>query len=337
MPAQKTLFQKALHREVVATPPIWMMRQAGRYHQHYQALRAKHSFMDLCKKPALAAEVAMGPIRDFDFDAAILFSDLLFPLEVLGMPLSYDPAPTLGWHLESESQILNFKKTSEALKGLEFQAEALIQTRQILPQDKSLIAFVGGPWTLFVYAVEGSHKGHLLKSLQQVGLYKKFCEQLLPLLKLNIEMQLKAGAELVMIFDTAAGEVPPAFFEEHIAPYVSELASSQVAYYTKGGTWDHYQYLGQNFAGLGYDHRFLISEVLKKQKTGFVQGNFHQNYLTLESSAFKAHLEKYIAELKTLTPEQRAGWVCGLGHGVIPQAREENVKYFVQKIREEFK
>src|SRR6476619_1299189 len=83
-------FQNALARKPQGTPPIWFMRQAGRYHRHYQALRAKHSFMELCKVPELASEVALGPILDFDFDVAILFSDLLFPLEGLGMGLSYD-------------------------------------------------------------------------------------------------------------------------------------------------------------------------------------------------------------------------------------------------------
>src|SRR4051812_968858 len=90
-------FQTALDRKPQRTPPIWLMRQAGRYHHHYQALRAKYSFMDLCKQPELAAEVAYGPVMDFGFDIAILFSDLLFPLEALGMGLEYtDRGPQLG-------------------------------------------------------------------------------------------------------------------------------------------------------------------------------------------------------------------------------------------------
>ena len=94
-------FQNALARTPQPTPPIWLMRQAGRYHRHYQALRQKHSFMELCKEPNLAAEVALGPVLDFDFDAAILFSDLLFPLEALGMGLEYtDRGPQLGWKLD---------------------------------------------------------------------------------------------------------------------------------------------------------------------------------------------------------------------------------------------
>src|SRR6266704_3166366 len=96
-------FQNAMARRSQSTPPIWLMRQAGRYHKHYQALREKYSFMDLCKRPELAAEVALGPVLDFDFDAAILFSDLLFPLEALGMGLSYDPAPKLGMRLSEEN------------------------------------------------------------------------------------------------------------------------------------------------------------------------------------------------------------------------------------------
>src|SRR6516162_5335748 len=96
-------FQNALKRKAQEIPPIWMMRQAGRYHSHYQKLRAKYDFMELCKNPELASEVAMGPIMDFDFDVAILFSDLLFPLEALGMGLKYDPAPRLHRRLTSET------------------------------------------------------------------------------------------------------------------------------------------------------------------------------------------------------------------------------------------
>src|SRR6478735_6624855 len=107
-------FQNALARKAQRTPPIWLMRQAGRYHRHYQALRAKHSFMDLCKQPELAAEVALGPVLDFGFDCAILFSDLLFPLEALGMGLEYtDHGPRLGWNLDGVS-ISQLKSVDDA-------------------------------------------------------------------------------------------------------------------------------------------------------------------------------------------------------------------------------
>src|SRR5436309_5438015 len=141
----------ALARRPQSTPPIWLMRQAGRYHKHYQALREKYSFMDLCKRPELAAEVALGPVLDFDFDAAILFSDLLFPLEALGMGLEYtDRGPQLGTQLDEDS-ILRLRSVADAWPHLQFQGDAMRATRERIPNDRSLIGFVGGPWTLFVY------------------------------------------------------------------------------------------------------------------------------------------------------------------------------------------
>src|SRR5438552_17224462 len=204
-----TRFHNALARRTQPTPPIWMMRQAGRYHSHYRALRQKYSFMDLCKQPELAAEVALGPVLDFDFDAAILFSDLLFPLEALGMGLEYtDRGPQLAWKLE-EKTFPRLRSTEKTWPQLWFQGEAVRATRDRLPQDRSLIGFVGGPWTLFVYPVEGSHKGSLVESKKLLPLFSRFCETVVPLLARNIELQLNSGAELAMIFDTAAGELAP--------------------------------------------------------------------------------------------------------------------------------
>src|SRR3989441_3694552 len=205
-------FQNALARRPQSTPPIWLMRQAGRYHKHYQALRARHSFMDLCKQPELAAEVALGPVLDFGFDAAILFSDLLFPLEALGMGLEYaDRGPELDWKLDADS-IAKLRSVDDAWPHLLFQGEAMRATRERIPADRSLIGFVGGPWTLFVYAVEGTHKGSLINSKRLLPLFPRFCDSIVPLLESSIESQLDNGAEVVMIFDTAAGELSPAVF-----------------------------------------------------------------------------------------------------------------------------
>src|SRR5262252_8372542 len=134
-------FQNALARRAQRTPPIWLMRQAGRYHRHYQALRAKHSFVDLCKQPELAAEVALGPVMDFGFDAAILFSDLLFPLEALGMGLEYtESGPQLGWKLNPDS-ISRLRSVDDAWPQLLFQGDAMRATRERLSDDRSLIGF----------------------------------------------------------------------------------------------------------------------------------------------------------------------------------------------------
>lgn len=335
-----TRFQNALKGIAQDVPPIWFMRQAGRYHQHYQALRKKHGFMELCKEAELAAEVALGPIQDFDFDVSILFSDLLFPLEAMGMGLKYDPAPKLGWSLTHET-LSRLRPWTEALEGLRFQKDAVIRTRGVLPKDKSLIGFVGGPWTLFTYAVEGEHKGNLLSAKTQLDLFHRFNETLVPLLEANIQLQLEGGAELVMLFDTAAGELSPMIFKQEVQSYLKRLAARyprQLGYYSKGTTADHLTDLQKdlNFAGYGVDHRFQLTERLKSRTHGFLQGNFDQALLFCAPAEFKRRLDEYLKPFLDLSPEQRRGWVCGLGHGVLPQTPEANVREFVRHVREVF-
>lgn len=335
-------FQNALRREPQAVPPIWFMRQAGRYHRHYQALRAKHTFMELCKNAELAAEVAMGPIEDFDFDVAILFSDLLFPLEAMGMGLSYDPAPTLSWHLTPET-VTRLRPWQEALPGLAFQRDAMVRTRARLPRGKSLIGFVGGPWTLFAYAVEGAHKGGLAPSKRHLPLFGPFCQRLLPLLERNVELQLEGGAEVVMLFDTAAGELSPGVYLEAIPEKLERLARAfpgRLGYYAKGITEAHLQHrlfrAGSPLVGLGLDHRWDLPARLAEAPFGFLQGNFDQSLLFMETAGFEREARRYFDGFHALSLEARAGWVCGLGHGVLPGTPEAHVRRFVQMAREAF-
>lgn len=338
-----TRFQNAIKKIPQACPPIWMMRQAGRYHKHYQGLRAKHSFMDLCKIPELAAEVAFGPVEDFDFDLAILFSDLLFPLEALGMGLDYtDKGPQLGFSLREEN-IHRLVSVEEALPHLEFQRDAMKLTREGLRKDKSLIGFVGGPWTLFVYACEGSHAGALTYSMVHPKLYREFCQKMLPLLEKNIQLQFEGGAEVVMILDTACGEVAPDFFKNYLEQDLISLAKkfpNRVGYYSKGSNLDFFTSLNWKDApwgGQGYDHRISLPRVLQsKDRKGLVQGNFDQRLLFAEPSLFEKHLRDFLAPMKEMSPEERSGWVCGLGHGILPKTPEENVRRFVQIVREVF-
>lgn len=337
------LFQNALQKKVQQTPPIWFMRQAGRYHKHYQALRAKYSFETLCREPELAAQVALGPIQDFDFDVSILFSDLLFPLDALGMGLSYsDVGPKLEQSLNTGFQIKNFN-LEESLSQLSFQAQALKLTRQMLPTNKSLIGFVGGFWTLFVYAAEGGHAGSLIPAKSLFPKSPEFINILCKLIEANIDMQLKAGAEVVMVFDTSAGEISSLFYKTHIAPKLIQWAHQfpgRLGYYSKG---TQPSFFGQDFilapwAGRGVDHRWSIAETLvsARQNHGFIQGNFDQALLFQDTQNFTQNLKTYMDSLKELSQEERAGWVCGLGHGVLPKTPEQHVKLFVETIRKEF-
>jgi uroporphyrinogen decarboxylase len=330
-------FQNALARRPQSVPPIWLMRQAGRYHKHYQALRAKHSFMELCKQPELAAEVALGPVLDFGFDAAILFSDLLFPLEALGMGLEYkDSGPQLGWKLNEQS-ISQLRDIDDAWPYLQFQGDAMRATRDLVPNDRSLIGFVGGPWTLFVYAVEGTHKGSLSDSKKLLSLFPRFCKSIVPLLERNIQLQLDNGAEVVMIFDTAAGELSPNMFLSEVVPQLQRLTmknGSRIGYYSKGTQPAHLRHElfdAGTLAGIGVDHRWDLCEVFSIFGQGFVQGNFDQTLLLTGPEELQRQLREY---LQPMIDQRPAGWICGLGHGVLPGTPEDNVRLFVDTVRE---
>ncbi|NUN05839.1 MAG: uroporphyrinogen decarboxylase [Bdellovibrio sp.] len=335
-----SLFHNSLQRIAQNVPPIWFMRQAGRYHKHYQGLRAQNSFMQLCKNPDLAAQVALGPVAEFDFDVSILFSDILFPLEALGMGLGYtDHGPQLEFKLSAEN-IQKLGPVDKAIDFMGFQKQAMQATRAILPSNKSLIGFIGGPWTLFVYAVEGSHAGSLIQAKAQAPLFPDFLEKLYPLLKENIRLQLEGGAEVVMIFDTAAGEVSPLFFQEYIQPVLEKLSQEyphKLGYYSKGTqpVFFNSTFKELPWAGQGFDHRCWLPDSFQVQNKGFVQGNFDQSLLFMDEANFKKSLRTFLAPMKEMTPQQRAGWVCGLGHGVLPKTPERHVQLFVETVRKE--
>jgi uroporphyrinogen decarboxylase len=326
-----------LRGDLLDAPPIWFMRQAGRYHRHYQELKKHHSFEELCLTPSLAAEVALGPVLDFDFDLAILFSDLPFPLMALGMDLSYQPGPVLARSL-LDLGVKSLRSTEEALPRLAFQAQAMRLTRERLPKHKSLVGFVGGCFTLFTYAVEGAHRGALEKSKAATAELREFLPRIEELVRENIRAQLDAGAELVMVLDTSAGEIDPESFRRWVVPTLSRWASEfpgRLAYYSKGVTADHYAHQDVfhdgRLAGLGFDHRWDLAKLLRERRSGFVQGNFDQALLFLPTHEFKSRWEDHLNSLKSLP---RTHWMAGLGHGILPGTPEEHVRYCVNRLRE---
>lgn len=341
-------FNQAIRRQNPGRPPVWFMRQAGRYHSHYQALKRDHDFMALCKDPALACEVTLGPIRDFDFDAAILFSDLLFPLEVMGMGLRYAPGPELDWHLKSLTDVDRLRGGAERVRELEFQAEALRRIRVALPAEKGLLGFVGGPLTLFFYAVAGSHKGDVSDAVAGVtdGRFAGFCERLHGLLVANIVLQLRAGADTVAVMDTAAGEIPLAAFEQHVVPSLArvfadvraQVPEALFTYYSRQTGPTHWHALRNLPIGcLGVDWEHPLSAVMAEVGDRWaVQGNFDPHLMLLPEAELRPHLDRFFADALKIGPERRAGWICGLGHGVLPGTPESNVRLFLRLQRECF-
>ena len=341
----ETAFTAALHRRNPGRPPVWFMRQAGRYHSHYQSLKRYADFIELCKNPQLAAAVALGPIHDFNFDAAILFSDLLFPLEVMGMGLRYDPGPKLDFHLRTLADVEKLQGGAQLVTGLQFQAEAMRLTRERLRSDKGLIGFVGGPFTLYVYAAAGSHENaaQAIEGLSN-GVYAAFNEKLLDLLAHNMALQSAAGADCIALFDTAAGEIDAATYGRHVVPVLADLLQrfrqldprTPVIYYSRGtcpAYWHQLQ--GLPFQCLGIDWRQDLTTVLERYGDRWsIQGNVDPEWLHLPGDELETRLRAWFAPLAALPPAARKGWICGLGHGVLQRTPESNVRRFIAIERE---
>ena len=335
-------FSNAINKVPQKVPPIWFMRQAGRYHSHYQDLRKKHSFVELCKQPELAAEVAMGPINDFDYDVAILFSDILFPLESLGLKLDYKPGPTFE-NLLTPDSLKNLDSSDKIVDDMKFQSNALSITRNALSENKSLVGFVGGPWTLLSYGT-GIKNETNIDDLHKNEFYEKLLyDVLIPALHQIIEMQLKSSAEVVYMFDTNASQLQSNYF---IGKYIEEIKEgifsafpNQVAYFCKENPIlvDPKSNLKYQLAGMVYGENEGLETILPKLESGFLQGNFDPKSLLLPEKEFQFEVDNFVKIFRNLSDTERSGWVCSLCHGVLPKAREDNVRYFIEKVRSNFR
>ena len=339
------VFHRALAGDALSVPPIWLMRQAGRYQASYQALRARHSFETLCRQPELSAEVALGPVLDFDFDAAILFSDLLFPLEALGFGLSYDEGPPKLDGTLTFERVEQFRPLGDAAARLAFQREAMAATRARLPRDKGLIGFVGGPWTLFVYAVEGTHAGALERAKSSLDLYRAFADRVVPLLLENVRLQFEGGADVVMVFDTAAGELAPEVFAptRRAGPRGDRPGVSAQARVLREGRAA--RRILRRAAGSarrrGPDSGWTGSGIWPaRSRRAIAPASCRAISIPRGCSRPAAELEddiaSFVAPLQRLNAHDRRGWICGLGHGVLPNTPEANVRTFVNLVRESF-
>jgi len=328
------LFVNALNRTEQETPPIWFMRQAGRYHNHYQKLKEKYTFEQLCKTPELASEVACGPIKEFDFDVSILFSDILFPLEGLGLPLEFKPGPIFGDFI-NESNYQKYSNIDRAIDHMSFQKEVIKITREQLHQSKSLIGFVGGLWTLLRFAVDKKNK-----LFEPCDFHFKFLEiTLLPLIKKNIQLQLDSGVEIVMIFDSGLADLSSDLFRNKYILFIQDLVSSfpnKVGYYCKGKSQDEIKLISKfPIAGIGIDHNLNIVDFLSNSNNGFIQGNFNESKMLMNKNDLSKEINLYCDQIQDYGSIK--GWVCGLGHGINKLTPEKNVHLFIDIIRKRFK
>lgn len=341
------IFENRIKENGKTRVPVWFMRQAGRYHDHYQNLKKTHDFMTLCKEPKLACEVTMGPIEEFDFDAAILFSDLLFPLEQLGTGLVYNPGPKLDLKIQTLEDLSKLKLQGESKDYYKFQKDACVLLKEALPPSKTLLGFVGAPFTLYAYAVEGAHAGSLVSSKTGLydGRYEEFCKLLIPNVIEEMMIQAQGGADAVCIFDTAVGELTLDDFKTFALPKIKMMTSEfkkaypdkRIIYYSKNTHTDYLRAIDdKNIDVLGVDWRHDLGAVLNEfSKDYYIQGNFDPCWLHLP---WKKVEEKLILMKKNLDDAgvDYSKLICGLGHGVLQHTPQDNVKNAVEFIHKNF-
>ena len=342
------IFENRIQENGKTRVPVWFMRQAGRYHDHYQGMKKNNDFMQLCKTPELAQEVTMGPIRDFDFDAAILFSDLLFPLEQLGTGLVYNPGPKLDYKLEKMEDLKKLKQNDFSPEYYAFQKQACQLLKESLPQTKTLLGFVGAPFTLYAYTVEGAHAGSLVSSKKGLydGRFQGLCEIMLPNVLDEMKMQAEGGADAMCIFDTAVGELTVKDFKEIVLPKIKFLTSEfkkaypnkKIIYYSRNTHFNHLHVIeDDNIDVLGVDWRHDLAEVLNTfGKDYYIQGNIDPCWLHLTWEQLQSNVANFYQHL-TRNEVNQSRWICGLGHGVLQHTPQDNVKKLVEYIHQNFR
>jgi len=320
-------------------PPVWFPRQAGRYQASYRALRDRHSFVELCTTPALAARLALAAVEEFDFDAAIVFSDILFALEALGLPLEMDPAPRLPRPILSLGDLEELLPWEAALPKLAFQWEAMELLRRSLPAERAAFGFSGGPATLFRYACGGSHLAD--GPTVDLGLFTAFAARLVPLLAALLTRQAEAGADALLLFDTSAGLYGPDWRRAHWRPAMAALRAAlaerapatPVILYARGLDFtDRKALSAAGYDGFGLDETQDLPAALGEGSWA-IQGNLPPAWLALPPAEFEERFDAWAAPIQVLPPRRRRGWIASLGHGVPRDAREETVRLAVKRLK----
>lgn len=315
------------------------MRQAGRALPEYRELKAKHDFLKLVRTPELAAEVTLQPVRRFDFDGAILFSDILVVAEGLGQGYQFRDGGgiAMNYVLRTSTDIRKLDLSALPEK-LNYIPQALQLVKKSLAGKTALIGFAGSPWTIANFMLEGGSAKEFIRAKNlfhtQPDVFSLLMEKLTVAVTRLLQMQIMAGAEAVQIFDSLGGLLSHGEFAEASAKWirkiVSELNSAvPVIVFAKDihGNWNDLIETGANI--LGIDSSIQLADVRKKLPAHVgVQGNLEPNLLLTTP-------EKVAAETNRILTEMRGarGHIFNLGHGVPPDAKLENISALVETVR----
>ena len=337
-PAVNDLFLRACRREPVPRTPVWFMRQAGRYMPEYRALRERHSLLTLCRTPELAVEVTLQPVNALGVDAAILFSDILLPLDPLGIPFDFlaGEGPRIERPIRSRADIDRlraFEPREELAKPL----EAIRLLRRTL--DVPLIGFAGAPFTLASYAIEGGHSSQfaLTKRLmyEDPAAWHALASLLARVVGEYLVAQIEAGVQAVQLFDSWVGALDEADYREFVLPHTAaifaRLRGADVPTIHFGTGTGHLLAVQREAGGdvIGVDWRTPLDVGWSRIGDAAVQGN-------LDPTALFAPRERLLARVDDVLRRAggRPGHIFNLGHGILPGTPVENVRAVVDHVRE---
>jgi uroporphyrinogen decarboxylase len=340
--SQSRLLQ-TLAGQVLTPPPIWLMRQAGRYLPEYRAVRAKAGgFLELCYTPALAAEVTLQPIRRYGFDAAILFSDILVVPDALGQRVDFveGEGPRLE-PVRSEADLGRLNASATRTKFARV-CETVARLRQDLPHETALIGFCGAPWTVATYMVGGGsspdQREARLWAYRDPAGFARLVEMLVEASIDYLGMQVEAGADVLQIFDTWAGSLPPREFETWVVEPTRRIVTAiqakhpqvPIIGFARGAGGKIGRYVAETgVQGVGCDTGMDVEAMvaIAAARKVAVQGNLDPMALIAGGEALRAQTEVLLQGLVGVPH------IFNLGHGILPETPVEHVAWLVELVR----
>ena len=332
-------FLAACRGEPVPFTPVWIMRQAGRYLPEYRAIRAKSDFLTLTKTPELAAEVTLQPIRRFGMDAAILFSDIMTPVEGMGLELAFDPGPKIGNPVRNRADVERLI-VSDPLETVPYVMETIRLLRQELSPSVPLIGFAGAPWTLFCYMVEGAGSKTFTRAkaflFSEPDSARLLLNKLADTMTAYLRAQAEAGAQALMLFDSWAGLLSPYEFRSFALPAVRRILDRlrplgvPLIYFPNQGATLLEDATLSGADVLGIDWRLPLSRARAILGPNMaVQGN-------LDPAALFAPREALGAQIRSVLREAGPGpgHIFNLGHGIERTTDPDAVAFLVDKVHE---
>jgi uroporphyrinogen decarboxylase len=336
--AMNDRFLRACRREPTDVTPVWFMRQAGRYMAEYRELRTKHTLLELCKTPELALEVTLQPLR-LGMDAAILFADILLPLEPMGAPFEFakGEGPVIHEPVRDRAGIEKLR-VFEPEDGLGYVLQAIRLIRKELDGKVPLIGFAGAPFTIASYLVEGGksndYRRTKLLMWNEPDAWSALMTKMSEVVRRYLRAQVEAGAQAVQLFDSWVGALSPADYREHVLPHVrhilKDLESTGVPV-IHFGTNTATLLEAQVEAGgtvIGVDHRIGLADAWKR--IGYdkgIQGNLDPLLLLAPPEIAAKRARAIIAEAGG-----RPGHIFNLGHGIVPEIPVDHVKAMIDLV-----